>query len=171
MPMNCPAGLRVAVVAAGAAVWLSSLTGCAALQKPTAEIVGMTVQNVALDQATMLFNVKVDNPYGVPLPLGTLDYALSSQGRRFLSGTATDLGAVPAGASKTLDVPVRLSYLELMNAVKDVRPGSTVPYQADLGLSMDLPWMGTHRVPMSRDGQLTVPTTSSLLDRLRGLAR
>jgi LEA14-like dessication related protein len=169
--MSCPVGLRVVVAAALAAVGLSGLTGCAMIQKPTAEIVGVSVQNMGLDQATMLFNVKVDNPYGVALPLGNLDYALSSQGQRFLSGTAADLGTVPAGASKTLEVPVQLSYIELIRAVKEVRPGSTVPYQADLGLSMELPMMGSHRVPMSRDGQLTVPTTSSLLDRVRDLVR
>ena len=80
----------------------------------------------------MLFDVEVDNPYAVPLPMSNVDYALSSQGQQFLTGKGDVQGTVPAGGSKTLGVPVQISFLELINAVKGARPGVTIPrWQAD----------------------------------------
>ena len=150
---------------------LAAGTGCGILDKPSAHITGVKVQDVSLTNATMLFDVKVDNPYTVPLPMSNLDYALSSQGQRFLTGKADVQGTVPAGGSKTLGVPVRVSYLELINAVKGARPGATIPYKADMGLSVDVPALGPLRVPMSRDGELSIPSAPGLLERLKDLAK
>ena len=158
-----------------AAMLLAGLTGCGMMNKPSAEITGVKIQNAGVTEATMLFDVKVGNPYSVPLPLSNLDYALSSSGQQFLTGQATTLGTVPANASKTLSVPVRISYMDLIKAVKGVRPGTTIPYKADLGLSADVPVMGSMRVPMSKEGELAIPSMptsgSGLLDQIKGLAK
>ena len=158
-------------LAATVAALLASATGCGMLQKPSAHITGVKVQDVKLTSATMLFDVKVDNPYTVPLPMSNVDYALSSQGQRFLTGKADVQGAVPARGSKVLGVPVRISYVELINAVKGARPGGTIPYTADLGLSVDVPALGPLRLPMSKEGQLTIPSAESLLERIKGLGK
>ena len=154
-----------------AAALLASATGCSMIQKPSAHITGVKVRDVSVTDATMLFDVKVDNPYTVALPMSNVDYALSSQGQRFLAGKADVQGTVPAGASKTLGVPVRISYLELIKAVKGARPGATIPYKADIGLSVDVPALGPLRVPMSKDGELSIPSVPGLLDRLKDLAK
>ena len=145
--------------------------GCGVLQKPTASITSVNLQSATLSEATMLFDVQVDNPYTAALPLTNLDYALSSQGQSFLTGTADVQGSVPAGGSKVIAVPVRINYLDLVNAVKGARPGGSIPYKADLGLSVNAPLLGNLRVPMSREGELAIPSTSSMLDTLRDLAR
>ena len=150
---------------------LAGATGCGMFEKPSAHITGVKVQDVSLTNATMLFDVKVGNPYTMPLPIGNLDYALSSRGQRFLTGKADVQGTVPAGGSKTLGVPVRISYLELIRAVKGARPGATIPYKADLGLSVNVPALGPLRVPMSKAGQLAIPSTTSLLDTLKDMAK
>ena len=96
-------------------VLLVCACGCDMLQKPSAEIAGMKVQNVSLTEATMLFDVKVGNPYSVPLPLGNLDYALSSQGQEFVSGKADVQGTVPANSRR---IWVRGSVSPNCSAVK-----------------------------------------------------
>ena len=78
----------------------------------------MNIQDVNLTDATMLFDVKVDNPYMMPLPLGNLDYALASQGQQSLTGNADVQGTIPASASKTLPIPIKINYLKLFNAVR-----------------------------------------------------
>jgi len=113
----------------------------------------------------------VGNPYSVSLPISDLDYALSSQGQQFLTGKTDVATAIPAGGSKTLGVPVKVSFSELIEAVKDARPGSTIPYHADLGLSADTPVFGTMRLPMAKDGQIDIPTTQTLLNKLQEMAR
>ena len=162
---------RASLAALAAAATLASATGCGILDKPSAEILGVRLQDVSLTDATMLFDVKVDNPYAVPLPLSNVDYALSSLGQQFLTGKADVQGSVPAGGSKDLAVPVRISFLELIRAVKGARPGSAIPYKADLGLSVDMPVTGPLRVPMSRQGELSIPSAPDLLDRLKDLAK
>lgn len=159
--------LRRCLPGSAVAVLLSGAAGCGMLDRPSARITGVNVEKISLTDATMRFDVTVDNPYTVPLPISNVDYALSSGGRRFLDGEADVQGSVPAGGSKTLGVPVRISYLGLINAVKSARPGATIPYKADLGLSVDAPTWGRLRVPMSREGELSIPSAPSLLERLR----
>lgn len=152
-------------------VLLVCACGCDMLQKPSAEIAGMKVQNVSLTEATMLFDVKVGNPYSVPLPLGNLDYALSSQGQEFVSGKADVQGTVPANSSKNLGVPVRISFAKLLGAVKGAKPGATIPYKANMGLSVSAPAVGPLRVPMSKEGELNIPTPGGALDQIRDVLR
>ena len=166
---SCAVNQYLATIAA--ALLLAGATGCSMIEKPSAQITGVKVQDISLTNATMLFDVKVDNPYTVSLPISNVDYALSSQGQQFLTGNADIQGTVPARGSKTLGLPVRISYLELINAVKGARPGVTIPYKADMGLSMDVPSLGPLRVPMSKNGELTIPSAPSLLEQLKGLAK
>ena len=161
---QCLAVLAAAAVLAGA-------TGCSMFEKPSAHITGVKVQDINLTDATMLFDMKVDNPYTVPLPMSNVDYALSSQGQQFLSGKADVQGTVPAAGSKTLGIPVRISYPQLISVVKDARPGVTIPYKADMGLSVDVPALGPLRIPMSKDGELSNPSVPGLLEQLEDLAK
>jgi len=151
------------------ALLLAVTTGCST--KPSARITGMKVQGISLTDATMLFDVKVDNPYMLPLPLGNLDYALASGGQQFLTGNADVQGTIPAGASKTLPIPIKINYLKLISAVKGAKPGAVIPYTADLGLSVKAPLMGPLRVPMSKDGELKIPSAKGLLDKLKDLTK
>jgi len=149
------------------AMMLVAMTGCGMLDelglaKPTAEVVGAQVQDVSLTATTLLFDVEVTNPYSTDLPLSNADYTLASDGVQFLSGVADMQGAIPANGSKTLGLPVQVDFLELMRATDGVTLGSTVPYEADLGLSVDAPLAGTMRLPMSRTGELQIPSRDQL---------
>ncbi len=154
-----------------AVVLLASAMGCGMMEKPTARITGAQVQDVSLTDATMLLDVEVSNPYTVSLPMSNVDYVLSSQGQQFLSGQADVAGTVPALGSKTLNVPVRVNYLELINAVKGAQPGAKIPYRVDLGLSVNAPVWGILRMPMSKDGELAIPSGPDLLERLKDQLR
>ena len=79
--------------------------------------------------------------------MSNLDYALSSQGQQFADGKADVQGTVPAGSSKNLGVPVRVNFTQLLSMVKGARPGATIPYKADMGLSVSVPALGPMRVP------------------------
>lgn len=143
---------------------LSGLTGCAsvgdllAFQKPGASIAGVSIKDIGLKAATLLFEVDVQNPYGVPLPLVNVDYGLASGAKPFLSGKADLQGSVPARGTKTVSVPATVTFSELLGVLKDVRPGSVVPYQAELGLSVKPPLADAIRLPIRKEGQLPVPT-------------
>ena len=141
---------------------LSALAGCSVvdalgLQKPGAKVVGVGLDGIDLTAATLRFDVEVSNPYSAPLPLVNLDYGLASKGKAFLSGKADLQGTVPAGGKKTFSLPAKVTYKDLLAALSGVRPGSVVPYEADLGLSVNAPVAGPLRLPLKKKGQLPVP--------------
>lgn len=139
------------------------LAGCSGLdrylgqQKPTLHFQKVGLQNISFDSLTLLFDVEVENPYGVALPLLNADYALAGFDKQFLSGKADLQGTIPARGRKTVQIPARVGYVETLNALKEIKPGSVFSYVADLGLSFDAPGLGALRVPMKREGQLPIP--------------
>ncbi len=143
---------------------ISLLAGCQALHgyldgmaKPSAHVVGVRLADLNLDSASLIFDVSVDNPYDVALPLTNVDYSLASGGKPFLTGQAPVQGSVPAKGSMTVSLPARLQFAQLLTALQDVKPGSLVPYDATLGLSANAPAVGTVSLPLKKSGQLPVP--------------
>lgn len=145
------------------ALAVCGLAGCGAVEKamgfrkPTAKIVGVRFRNISLTSATFVFDVQIGNPYSVPLPLANIDYALASEGSSFLSGKADLQGTIPAQSQKTVSLPLVLEYLGLLRVLRNVRPGSVVPYTAEMGLSVDAPVAGPLRLPLRKEGKLPVP--------------
>jgi len=143
------------------------LTGCDALQalnlrKPTARLKGLKFDKVTMEGATLVFDVEVDNPYPVALPLTNLDYGLTSGSKPLFSGKAEIAGSIPANSSKTLSLPATIGYLDVFNAFKGLKPGVSIPYKAQLGLSMDTQTTGKLRLPLDKEGELAVPTLQQI---------
>jgi len=141
--------------------------GCESLNsllvvKPTAEVTGVSFGQVSLTSAQLLFDVNVSNPYTVPMPLTNLDYTLASGVETFLSGKAALDGEIPAKSTKSLSLPVTVNYLELLKSLKTIKPGTAIPYKAGVGLSMDAPGFGLMRLPLTREGELSLPTVPGM---------
>lgn len=153
-----------------AAVVLSAVFfgGCESLQevlnvrRPTARMTGLKFDEVKLDSAMLVFDVEVENPYPVVLPLLNMDYGLSSDGNRFLSGSSELQSTVPAKSHKTVSLPARVNYLEVLKALKGIRPGSKIPYSADLGLSVETPGLGRIKLPLKKEGEVVLPKISDI---------
>ncbi len=139
-----------------------ALAGCSSLQTPTARVAGVHFTDLCLQSVTVVFDVEIENPYSVDLPLANVDYSLASRESEFLSGKADIQGAVPANGKKTVAIPAHVVFLELVKAVKDIRPGSVISYKAEMGLSVRAPILGDMRLPLKKEGQLPVPTVPDL---------
>lgn len=157
------------------ALWLLvgaiGLGGCssleaalAGLEKPTARVVGADLKGLSIDGVSIDFDVEIKNPYRVPLPVASLDYALASEGKQFLSGAAPAQGSIPARGVKTLSAPVTLRFGDLISALGSVRPGKVVPYKADLRLGLDVPSElgGSVVLPISKEGEIPIPAPPTL---------
>jgi LEA14-like dessication related protein len=140
--------------------------GCETMQqalernRPRARLTGLKFEDVKLDSATLLFDVEIENRYPVALPLTNFDYTLSSRAEKFLSGSANSQTTVPAKSKKIVSLPARIDYIGMLKALKGVRPGSRIPYAAELGLSVDTPALGLIRLPLKKEGELVLPTVS-----------
>ena len=139
------------------------LGGCSTVQamlqadRPTARVVGMSLKDFDLQSATMVFDVEVTNHYAVDLPLVKVDHALASSGQTFLTGQSDLQGLIPAGQSKTIPITAELAFAPLVQTLSAARPGTLLPYQAELGLAVDAPVVGQLRLPVRQQGQLPMP--------------
>lgn len=134
------------------------------LQKPTASLAGINFGKIDMESATLIFDVSVDNPYPVAIPLMNIDYGLTTGEDELFSGEADISGSIPAKDSKTLSLPVKITYLQVIKAFKGVRPGSQIPYKAAAGVTLDTPALGKLRIPLNREGQLNVPEIPNIND-------
>ncbi len=145
---------------------LCLLCGCSTLEqftaaRPALSLKGVQFGDIDLQNATLLFDVEVENPYTVALPLLNLDYSLKSQKNPLFAGVADIQTTIPAKQTKTVTLPISLGYMDVVNAfkgLKDVRPGSTIPYEAALSIGVDAPVFGKLNIPLQKTGDLKVPT-------------
>ena len=127
------------------------------VQKPSAAITGMTVQDVNASGFTMNFGVDLNNPNTMALPLTAADYKLGLSGMNVAEGKANPEGSIPAGGSKHVTLPVTLTYENLLAAEQGImKSGGNVPYALDGGLSLNtgMPMLGNLRVPLQYSGTL-----------------
>jgi LEA14-like dessication related protein len=148
---------------------LITLPSCAFLQslmklgpQPTAAIVGIRLTDLSLSDVSLVFDIAVRNPYAVPLPLANVDYKLSTQATQFLEGQAPIQGTVPANGSKTISLPVKITFAGLMKVVQGLKPGVLLPYKGTLGLSVNVPKVGPLRMPLEKEGQVPIPAVPNV---------
>lgn len=156
---------------------LLALPGCAALEdvaralapseRPGVQVADVRLSGLTLQAVTLQLELQVDNPYAVPLPLGALDWALSSGGTPLLSGAVQPGTSVPAQGSVRVPLAVSVPFEGLLAVLPGVRPGAVVPWEAQLGLSADLPAAGRVRLPLEARGELPIPAVPEV--RVEGL--
>jgi len=145
-------------------VLIALLAGCQSMQdliggapKPKAHVIGVSIRGLSLENVVLLFDVEVENPYATSLPLIDLGYALSSGGNKFLEGTLTPTGSIPARGRQVIQLPATVPFSSLFTALKGVKPGAIVPFTADFRIGVDVPVLGRIDVPLSKSGELPVP--------------
>jgi LEA14-like dessication related protein len=124
--------------------------------KPTARIVDIKFQDVQLDYATLLFEIEVDNPYPADLPLVSLNYSLTSIGYTFLTAATAHSTVIAPNTKKIVSLPDEIIYARLLKSLNS-KPGSTIPYRAQLQLWVDAPDLGPIKLPSRHEGLLTLP--------------
>ena len=129
--------------------------------EPSARLEAMRIGGVELDYATLLFDVEIDNPYPVSLPLQRLRYALVSGGRTFLTATIFDNVTVPPNTKIMLTLEDEVIYARLLKALRS-EPGSTIPLKAELTLSLDTPGSGWINLHAENKGNILLPESPEI---------
>jgi len=148
---------------------LALLAGCTTveerleLRKPTARLVAVRFQEATPHSATLVFDVEIENHYPLTVPLLGFKYSLSSGGQLFLSGSSEVRINLPADSRRTVALPAQIDYLEALKILGNVKPGATIAYVAELDLRADTPRLGPILLPLTRSGQLTLPTISEAI--------
>ncbi len=136
---------------------MSMFAGCAVLGKPSASIVDAKLTDLSLEGVTVAMKVDVKNPYPMAVPLTSVEYGLSSKQESILTGAVNSPGSIPARGSKTLDVPLRVKFADVLSAVEGLRLGAVVPYAVNLNLHLDVPGGEKLALPLKKEGELPIP--------------
>jgi LEA14-like dessication related protein len=150
-------------------LFLAAIPGCATLQnmlaeapKPSASLKAVHFKSAGFTTVQLLFDVDVNNPYDVALPLVNLDYTLSAGESKLLKGVADIQSTIPPKQSKVVSLPVEVSILDVINFARGARSGSIIPYAANITLTLDAPVAGRIAVPISKNGEITLPSIPGL---------
>ena len=132
--------------------------GCGMVQQPTAKVSDVSMGNMSMKAATLVFNVEVTRtrtawPCRSPGP--------TTPSRRAASGSwaarPTSRAPCPPTAARSSPSPSTSTTPTSSRPVQSVRGKSEIPYTADLGLRVDAPVVGTIRVPTQKNGTLKLP--------------
>jgi len=124
------------------------------VKKPEVDFVGAKLSNLSFDAADLLFDLKIRNPNAVGLKMAGFDYDLLINGNSFLNGKQDRNVEIGAGGESTVQVPLRLGYLNLYQTFQSLRDQDASTYQVNFGFSFDVPVLGVVNIPVSKSGEL-----------------
>ena len=78
------------------------------------------------------------------------------------SGKIPDPGSLKVEDTTALDVPVKVPHNVLVSLIKDVGRDWDIDYELLLDLIIDLPLVGNITIPISRKGEIKLPTLSDV---------
>jgi LEA14-like dessication related protein len=115
-------------------------------------VTGIDLQGVAL-----AFDVDVSNPYPLPIRAPEFRYGLDIEGSSFLTSQERAKVDLPALATGTVTLPVRLTYGDVWRSFRNLAGASEVEYTlhgaivaSALGQSFELPLTHTGTFPVLR---------------------
>ncbi|XVE73797.1 hypothetical protein DITRI_Ditri11bG0147300 [Diplodiscus trichospermus] len=132
------------------------------IKKPEATVDDVDLKHVSRECIQYGAKVSVSNPYGHSIPICEISYSFKSAGREIASGTIPDPGSLKANDTTMLDVPVKVPYNILISLSRDVGADWDIDYELQLGLTIDLPLIGNFTIPLSRKGEIKLPTLKDI---------
>ena len=142
---------------------MAALSSCSTLdsllgeERPRASIESVALSGITLDAAQLAVGLRIENPYSVALPVAALEASLSSSEQRIVSTRHDGMVSVPPRGSAVVPLEIELSFIKILKTATSLRPGSTVPYRADVTVSVDAPVLGRVAIPLSHDGEFPIP--------------
>lgn len=137
--------------------------GCSILPnslKPKAKLTGVRFDELTSGGLGLTFDVEIKNPYPVGVPVTRLAYSLTSGEKEFVKGSSEPNAMIAARSTEEVSMPVKVDYRQMWQALKGIRPGAVIPYQAELVLSMDTKSFNTIDLPLRKKGKIELPSVS-----------
>jgi len=127
------------------------------VKKPVISMKSANLTEISLDDATIQFNLEIENPNTFGVHLAGFDYQLDINQRAFLNGDQPDKIEIAAQNKSPLNVPVSINYVRLLDTIKDLVNRKEADYKIDFGFKFDLPVLGNTRIPITHTGTLPIP--------------
>lgn len=131
--------------------------GCTTLvQEPRISISSTNITGIDTSGIELEFSLNVENPNPFDLALQGYTFDLQVMSLPFSRGGSPLKHVFPAGKQSRMQLPMRISYGDLIEIIKR-RPGlDNIPYQMDARLNIETP-VGELILPVKKADQVSVP--------------
>ncbi len=130
--------------------WLSacSSSGIKGIaESPTVQVHKVEMGNFSFSGGSATFILNITNPNSFPIPLTGFDYGLSLNGIEVANGIKQERLTIGAKQSQKLEVPLLLSFSNMLNMLPNLFRTRKVDYA--LGGKLHFPWI---KIPFQRTG-------------------
>ncbi|XP_020253762.1 uncharacterized protein LOC109830811 [Asparagus officinalis] len=121
---------------------------------PSAKIAGFHVVSSDLEKVTIMAHLIITNPGPLPLAFTNASYSIMINGKEIFSGSIPGGITVGAHYASTVNIPVKIIYRDIMACLK---PGNVNSYRVNACVSLVLPVIGSHRLPVEITGDFSLP--------------
>ncbi|MFY0664803.1 MAG: LEA type 2 family protein [Natronospirillum sp.] len=146
-----------AVLVISALLSSCAMLGEAGWQEPTARVLSSRLVALTPTTARIDTQIEVNNPNLYAIALGALDYELSVNRSRLLTGEQDRSTNIAAGASQTISLPVDIVFSDVLDLLGSLSQRDSIAYQLKAGMGFDIPVIGRVRVPVTTDGEVPIP--------------
>ena len=138
------------------------VAGCAGplskpLLEPKVQVRDLQIVDATLGGIDALVTLDIDNPNDVKLSARGLTYALLVSGTQLVTGQDEQSISVPAFGRETIELPVRLSYLGLIEVLPEVLRTGNADYTVKGNIKTSI---FNHAIPFSKQGDFKLPFVS-----------
>jgi len=129
------------------------------VKMPLIQFQDISVESISFSGANVSVDFTVDNPNDFGLKINTLDYNLTIEGDRWVSGNALEDTRIKANAVSELKIPVSLDMGKVgMSAYRILSASGSVDYRVDGTMSVNAlhELLGTAEIPFDRSGSVTI---------------
>ncbi|CAO1948303.1 unnamed protein product [Urochloa humidicola] len=130
----------------------------AQIPKPEASLERVSFSSISRQGIELHSHVDVTNPYSHRIPICEVTYTFKSDDKVIASGTMADPGWIAASGSTKLELPVKVPYDFIVTLMKDLGGDWDIDYVLEVGLTIDLPVIGTFTIPLTTEGEIKLPT-------------
>lgn len=144
------------------------VTSCSALeelgtvQKPQVSIKQTRVTDLSLKEATLTFDIRIENPNAVALSMDAYSYDFDVNGFDFIQGEQDHELTIEAETGSTIEVPVKLNYNELYELIGSLKDKDDIPFSFQSDFTFDLPLVGKRSFPLKKEGSFPAVRAPSL---------
>ncbi len=138
------------------------VVGCAGplskpLIEPNVQVRGLEITDATLGGIDAIVTLDIDNPNEVRLSARGLSYEVFVAGNKLVTGQDNNAISVPAFGSETIELPVRLSYLGIIETLPEVLRTGSADYTVKGNIKTSI---FNYAIPFSKQGDFKLPFVS-----------
>lgn len=132
---------------------IGSLIGRTKIKEPEVSFIGAELSKLSFDAVDFLFDLKIRNPNNIGIKLASFDYDFLVNESSFVKGVQEKGLEISPVGEEVIRFPLSLRFSDIYQTFQTLRNQGISSYRINVGLSFNLPILGTTRIPVSKSGE------------------